>query len=186
MPARQRAALALRAALTFSCAVLVHGAVHAAGSGSFVWDSPAHGIMAAVALALLGFACVQLGVFRAAAERRRRLALLRDAVAAGPWSTLSAVATQAALAAALLAAEGAALSPHRLAAALLCGLIALALTTCALRASSRRIVDFLVAFFRACDRTRVAIALRTTGAGLVRVAVAYRLFPANRPPPAVA
>ena len=186
MPARLRAALALRAALTFSCAVLVHGAVHAAGSGSFVWDSPAHAVMAAAALALLGGTCIPLGLFAPSAERRRRLALLRGAFSSGPWSTLAAVATQAALAAALLAAEGAELSPHRIAAAIVCGLIALALTTFALRGSSRRIVLFLAAFFSARERTRAAFARRTREDAFVRAAVAFRMFPANRPPPAVA
>ena len=186
MSARQRAALALRAALTFSCAVLVHGAVHAAGSGSFVLDSPAHGIMAACALALLGGACIPMGVFAAPAERRRRLALLRAAVAPGRWTILAALLTQVALAVALLGAEGATISPHRVVAAVVCGVVALALTTLALRFSSRRIADFLSAIFAACDRTRAVVALRTTDAGVVRVLVAFRMFPANRPPPVVA
>jgi len=186
MSARRRAALAMRAALTFSCAVLVHGAVHAAGSGSFVLDSPAHGIMVACALALLAGACVPAGLFAPAAERRRRLALLRSALAPGRSSTFAAIITQVALAVALLGAEGASLSPHRILAAAVCGVVALVITTLALRASGRRIADFLAAFFAACDRTCAAVALRTTDAGVVRVLVAFRMFPANRPPPVVA
>jgi len=186
MPARRRAALALRAALTFSCAVLVHGAVHAAGSGSFILDSPAHGIMLAVALALLAGACIPMGLFAAPAERRRRLALLRDATAPGKWSTLSAALTQGLLAAALLGAEGASLSPDRIAAAIVCGVVALFATTLALRGSARRIVALLAAFTTTRDRTRAAFVPRATDAGITRVLVPFRLFAANRPPPAVA
>lgn len=185
MAARHGAALALRAALTFSCAVLVHGAVHAAGSGSFAWDSPAHAAMLACALVLLGGASIPMGLFASPSERRRRLALLRARQCAGPWSTMAAIATQAALATALLAAEGASLSPDRIVVAMFCGLAALAATTFALRGSSRKIAALLAACFATCDRTRAAFTARATDAGITRILVPYRLFAANRPPPAV-
>ncbi len=139
MLARRRAAFALRGALTFSCAVLVHGAVHAVGDRSFVWDSPAHGVMLAVALALLAGVAVPLGLVGPRRERRRRLALVR--AAPGPLERAAgspaAVAGQAVLAAALLAAEGAVARARPAALALASGLVALLCSTLLLAAGGR-------------------------------------------------
>ena len=146
MTPRRRAAFALRGALTFACAVLVHGAVHAVGDRSFMWDSPAHGVMLVVALALLAGVAGSLGWTGPRRERRRRLALLRASL--GPLGARGLAAgalAQAAFAAVLLGAEGAELAPDRLALALACGLVALLCSTLLLAAGGAQVVRLLVA-----------------------------------------
>ncbi len=128
MRPQRQAAFGLWAALTFSCAVVVHGVIHAVGAHAFVWDSPAHVVMLAVAVGLLTGVAVPLGIVGPARERRRRLALVRAGLGPmRPALVLFGLAVQAGLAVALLAAEGAAIEPDRLAVTLLCGLVALRL-----------------------------------------------------------
>jgi hypothetical protein len=187
MTPRRRAAFALRGALTFSCAVLVHGAVHAVGDRSFVWDSPAHGVMLALALALLAVVAVPLGLVGPRAERRRRLALVRAALGPASAGGLAAgIAGQAAIAAALLGAEGASLAPERLLPALLSGLLALLCTTLLLAAGGERVVALLVALATVSARSAAPVAARRRLAPRLRAAEPYRLFVPNRPPPLAA
>jgi hypothetical protein len=187
MTPRRRAAFALRGALTFSCAVLVHGAVHAVGARSFVWDSPAHAVMLACALALLAAVAVPLGLAGPRAERRRRLALVRSAL--GPPSArglAAGIAGQAAIAAALLGAEGAVLAPDRLLLALASGLVALLCTTLLLAAGGERVVALLAALATASVRSAAPAAARRRRAPRLRASDPYRLFVPNRPPPLAA
>jgi len=105
----------LWAALTFSCAVVVHGVIHAAGNHAFVWDSPAHVVMLIAALVMLAGVAFPLGLIGSAGERRRRLALVRAGLGPmRPALVVFGLAVQAGLAVALLAAEGAAIEPDRL------------------------------------------------------------------------
>lgn len=183
----RRSATALRAALTFSCAVLVHGAAHAAGDRGFAWDSPIHVALVAVALALLGGAAAALGFGRPAAERRRRLALVRAALPAGsPAGAARGLLAQAAIAGAIFLSEGTVVAPDRVALAVLCGLIALAVSTFVFRRGPRHIVAVLAALHEARERSAAAPP-RRTGAPLPALAAGdYRLFVPNRPPPLAA
>lgn len=187
MTPRRRAAFALRGALTFSCAVLVHGAVHAVGARSFVWDSPAHGLMLAAALALLAVVAVPLGLIGPPRERRRRLALVRAALGPlGPRGWAAGIAGQAAIAAALLGAEGASLAPERLLPALLSGLLALLCTTLLLAAGGERVVALLIALATTGVRPPAPATARRRLAPRLRAADPYRLFVPTRPPPLAA
>ena len=187
MPPRRRAALGLRAALTFSFAVLVHGAVHAAGSRSFSWDSPAHVVMLVVALGLLAGVAVQLGATRPSRERRRRVALVRAELGAPGWAGVVATgAAQAAIAVALLFAEGAALEPDRIVVAVVSGVLALLCAAFVFRTTRERVLSILVAFAAPSVPAPAVPRARRTPRALVRLTVAYRLFVPNRPPPALA
>jgi hypothetical protein len=184
MSPRRGAALGLWAALTFSAAVLVHGVVHAVGARTFVWDSPAHGVMLAAALALLAAVAAPLGLVGPASERRRRLALVRAALGpVTPGLAAFGLATQALLAALLLAAEGASLEPDRLALALLCGLIALLCSAFLFRAARDRVVGLLVALVAALTPAAPRTALRRFAPRPLAATDRYRLFVPNRPPP---
>lgn len=187
MSPRRRAALGLWAALTFSSAVLVHGVIHAVGARAFVWDSPAHTVMLVAALGLLAAVAAPLGLVGPDRERRRRLALVRAGLGpVTPGLAAFGLLTQAALAAALLAAENAALEPDRLALALLCGLVALLCTTFLFRAARDRVVALLVVFAEAITPATPRAALRRRNPRPVRATLPYRLFRPNRPPPALA
>jgi hypothetical protein len=187
MHPRRRAALGLRVALTFAFAVLVHGAIHAAGSGTFVWDSPAHVVMLLAALGLLGGVAVRLGVVGPARERRRRLALVRAGLGApAPLTVLAGALTQAAIAMALFLPEGIALEPDRIVAAALSGLLALACAAFVFRATRERVLATLVALASSAVRARPHGVTRRARRAVVRTTVAYRLFVPNRPPPAFA
>ena len=181
------AAFGLWAALTFSCAVLVHGVVHAVGSQAFVLDSPAHVVMLVVALGLLGGVAAPLGLVGRSRERRRRIALVRARL--GPL-TLGTAAfgaiVQAGVAALLLVAEGTSLEPGRLVLALACGLAALICTAFVFRGTRDRVVALLAAFAAALDQTTAPPPLRRTAVRPVRATVPYRLFVPNRPPPLTA
>lgn len=181
------AAFGLWAALTFSCAVLIHGVVHAVGARAFVWDSPAHAVMLAVAVGLLAAVVAPLGLAGSARERRRRLALVRAAL--GPPSLRTAafsLLTQAGIAAALLAAEGASLEPGRLASALLCGAVALLCSAFLFRATRDRVVALLVALVATVARATPPTGLRVRRPRPVAATAPYRLFVPNRPPPLTA
>jgi hypothetical protein len=187
MPARRRAAFGLWTALTFSSAVVVHGVVHAVGSRAFEWDSPAHVGMLVGAIGLLGTVVVRLGVFGAASDRRRRLALVRSALAPATTSfALVGLLTQILIAVALFVPEGVGLDPERLVSAIACGLIALLCSAFWLRATGERVVSFLVA----CCALRIAAAPRTALARTVieplRATAPYHLFMPTRPPPTFA
>jgi hypothetical protein len=178
------AAFGLWAALTFSCAVLVHGVVHAVGAQAFVWDSPAHAVMLAAALGMLAAVAVPLGLVGPARERRRRLALVRARL--GPRTAGTAafgLVTQAAIAGLLLAAEGAALEPARLAMALACGLVALLCSAFVFRATRDRVVALLAAFAATTDTATAPPPLRRLALRPAPATVPYRLFVPNRPPP---
>jgi len=178
------AAFGLWAALTFSCAVVVHGVVHAVGAQAFVWDSPAHVVMLAAALGLLAAVAAPLGLVGRARERRRRLALVRARL--GPFTPATAAfgaLTQAGIAALLLAAEGASLEPGRLAMALACGLVALICSAFLFRAARDRVVAVLAAFAAAADLATPPPAPRRLALRPARATVPYRLFVPNRPPP---
>jgi hypothetical protein len=178
------AAFGLWAALTFSCAVLVHGVIHAVGAQAFVWDSPAHVVMLAVALGLLAAVAAPLGLVGPARERRRRLALVRARLGPPGLATAAFGAlTQAAVAVLLLVAEGASLEPARLAIALACGLVALACSAFLFRATRDRIVALLAAFAAAADKATAPPRLRRLALRPARATVPYRLFVPNRPPP---
>jgi len=179
------AAFGLWAALTFSCAVLVHGVIHAVGARAFVWDSPAHVVMLAVALGLLAAVAAQLGLAGPARERRRRLALVRANL--GPVTVATAgfgALTQAGIAVALLAAEGASIDPERLGLTLICGLVALLCSALLFRATQDRVVAVLVAFAAAVPPETGRTALRRFAPRPACASVPYRLFVPNRPPPA--
>ncbi len=178
------AAFGLWAALTFSCAVLVHGVIHAVGARAFVWESPAHVAMLAVALGMLAVAAVPLGLVGPARERRRRIALVRARL--GPATPLTAafgLLTQAGVAGLLLIAEGASLEPARLAMALVCGLVALLCSACLFRTTRDRVAALLAAFAAAADQTTAPPLQRRLALRPARATVPYRLFVPNRPPP---
>jgi len=181
------AAFGLWAALTFSCAVLVHGVIHAVGARAFVWDSPAHVVMLAAALGLLAAVAAALGLAGPARERRRRLALVRAGL--GPLTPATAAVgllTQAGIAFALLAAEGESLDRERLVLALACGLIALLCAAFLFRATRDRVVALLVAIVAAVAPATPRAALRRCTPRPACASVPYRLFVPNRPPPALA
>ncbi|HEV2741308.1 MAG TPA: hypothetical protein VGU66_22300 [Candidatus Elarobacter sp.] len=181
------AAFGLWAALTFSCAVLVHGVIHAVGARAFVWDSPAHAVMLAVALGLLAGVAARLGLTGPARERRRRLALVRAGL--GPVTPATAVfglLIQAGIAVALLAAEGASLDPQRLGLTLICGLAALLFSALLFRATRDRVVALLVALVAVVAPAAERAAVRRCAPRPAEASVPYRLFVPNRPPPAVA
>ncbi len=179
------AAFGLWAALTFSCAVLVHGVIHAVGAAqAFVWDSPAHVVMLAAALGMLAAVAGPLGLAGAARERRRRLALVRARL--GPPTLATAafgLLVQGAVAVLLLAAEGASLEPDRLATAAVCGLLALLCSAFVFRATRDRVVALLVAFAAAADQATAPPIIRRPALRPARATVPYRLFVPNRPPP---
>ena len=181
------AAFGLWAALTFSCAVLVHGVIHAVGAGAFVWDSPAHLVMLVAALGMLAAVAVPLGLVGRARERRRRLALVRARLGRlTPATAAFGALVQAAIAILLLAAEGASLEPARLGAALVCGLVALVCTAFLFRAGRDRVVALLAAFATAADQTTAPPPVRRLALRPARATVPYRLFVPNRPPPLAA
>jgi hypothetical protein len=187
MTPRRRAAFGLWAALTFSAAVLVHDAIHAAGSRSFVWDSPAHVVMFLTALGLLGGVAARLGVVGPARERRRRLALERAAL--GPVRPAVAVfglGVQGGLAGLFFLAEGASLDPERIGLALLCGLLALLCSAFLFRATRDRVVALLVALVATVIPAPPAATRRRRTPRPLRATAPYRLFVPNRPPPIAA
>ncbi|HEY0614994.1 MAG TPA: hypothetical protein VGC96_10155 [Candidatus Elarobacter sp.] len=187
MSPRRRAAFGLWAALTYSAAVLVHGVVHAAGTRTFAWDTPAHIVMLVTALGLLAGVAVSLGAVGPAGERRRRLALVRAALGpVGPAVAVFGAAVQAALAALLFLAEGASLDPERLAVALLCGLVALLVSAFLFRATRDRVVAVLVALLATVAPAAPRGAVRRRAVRPLRATVPYRLFVPNRPPPIAA
>ena len=187
MAHQRRAAVGLWAALTFSSAVLVHGVIHAIGDRAFVWDSPAHGIMLAAALALLAGVTVPLGLLGPSRDRRRRLALVRAALGSpGPAIVGIGLLTQAGIAALLLTAEGASLAPDRLVTALVCGLAALLVSGFLFRVTRERVVALLVALAADVHPAAPRAALRRGFRRPARATVPYRLFVPNRPPPALA
>jgi hypothetical protein len=187
MTPRRRAAFGLWAALTFSCAVLVHGALHAAGERSFSFDSPQHVVMSLAALGLLLAVAVPLGLVGAPRERRRRLALVRASL--GPLTprvVALGMLAQAALAVLLFAPEGAFLEPDRLVQGLLCGLIALLCSAFLFRATRDRVVALLTALVTALAPALPRTTLRRRAPRPARATVPYRLFIPNRPPPLAA
>jgi hypothetical protein len=187
MRPQRQAAFGLWAALTFSCAVVVHGVVHAVGDHTFVWDSPAHVVMLAVAVALLAGVALPLGLVGPARERRRRLALVRAGL--GPMRPALfafGLAVQAGLAAALLAAEGAAIEPDRLVVALLCGLVALLCSGFLFRATGDRVIELLARLIENAAPASPQTTLRRRAPRRAAATVAYRLFVPSRPPPAFA
>ena len=178
------AAFGLWAALTFSCAVLVHGVVHAVGAQGFVWDSPAHVLMLAVAVGMLGAVAAPLGLVGSERERRRRLALVRAQLArSGRRTAAFGLLSQAGIAGLLLAAEGASIEPGRLAAALACGLVALLCSAFLFRATRDRVVALLAAFAAVLDHAAAPPPVRRLALRPARATVPYRLFVPNRPPP---
>lgn len=187
MAPQRRAALGLWAALTFSLAVIVHGAIHAAGSPDFVWDSPAHVAMLAAALGLLAAAVVPLGLIGPGAERRRRLALVRAGLGpVGPLTLAVGALVQALTAVLLLAAEGISLQPDRLIMAIACGLLALLCSAFLFRAARDRAVAALVTIVAVAPPAAPALARRRRVAPRLAATIAYRLFVPNRPPPMLA
>ena len=185
MSSRRRAALGLWVALTFSFAVLVHGVIHAAGSGGFVWDSPFHVVLGTVALVLLAAACARLGLAAPAAERRRRIALVRaDLRPFSRGTVLFGAVAQLAIALLILLPEGVSLDPDRTVAAALAGLVALVLSALLLRAARDRVVALLVAVVANVAPAPAPRTARRRGAHCVAHAgIAFRLFAPNRAPP---
>ena len=95
------AAFGLWAALTFSCAVVVHGVIHAVGTRAFVWDSPAHVAMLAVALGLLAVVAAPLGLV----GRAREVAALAGSTPVS-IDALEAIEGDAAIRAVVITGEG--------------------------------------------------------------------------------
>ncbi len=188
MSPRRRAAVGLWVALTFSFAVLVHGVLHAVGSRSFEWDSPAHVAMTVAALALLGLMAWHLGAAAPASERRRRVALLRAELRPIARRTvLAGAALQAAIAVLLLLAEGQSLDANRVVPAIFAALLALLCSALLLRAARDRVVALLVAFAEAVAFASPPYASRRLRpARVARAGIAFRLFVPNRAPPAFA
>ena len=181
------AAFGLWAALTFSCAVVVHGVIHAVGAQAFVWDSSAHLVMLAAALAMLIAVAGPLGLVGPARERRRRIALVRARLGPPTLATAAFGAlVQAGIAVLLLAAEGAALEPGRLTMSLACGLVALLCSALLFRATRDRVVALLAAFAAVLDQATAPPPVRRLALRLARATVPYRLFVPNRPPPPTA
>jgi purine-cytosine permease-like protein len=184
MRPQRLAAFGLWAGLTFSCAVGVHGVIHAVGDRGFVLDSPAHVLELAVALGLLGAVAAPLGLIGAPRERRRRLALVRAGLGRpGPALVLFSLALQGGIAVALMAAEGAAVEPDRLAVTLLCGLLALLCSAFVFRATRDRVVALLARLVESAAPAAPRATLRTFVPRLAAATVPYRLFVPNRPPP---
>ncbi|MBV8369226.1 MAG: hypothetical protein JO036_09940 [Candidatus Eremiobacteraeota bacterium] len=184
---RRRSGLGLWAGLTFSSAVLVHGAVHAAGERSFVWDSPQHVVMSVVALGLLAAVAAPLGLVGTRRERRRRLALARASLGpVTPRLLLGGAAAQAALAVLLFAPEGAFLEPDRVVQAVVCGLVALLCCAFLFRATRDRVVALLTALVTGLEDALPRATLRRRVPRPARATVPYRLFIPNRPPPLAA
>ena len=94
--------------------------------------------------------------------------------------------TQAGVAALLLAAEGAAIDPSRLAVAVLCGLAALLCSAFVFRATRDRVFALLAAFAAVLDHATAPPPLRRLALRPARATVPYRLFVPNRPPPLAA
>lgn len=185
MRAQRLAAFGLWAALTFSCAVVVHGVIHAVGDRGFVLDSAAHVLELTVALGLLAAVAAPLGLVGSPRERRRRLALVRAGLGpARPALLLFGLALQGGIAVALMAAEGASVEPDRLALTLLCGLVALLCSALVFRATRDRVIALLEQLVVATSAPEVPRALlRTAVPRLAAATVPYRLFVPNRPPP---
>jgi hypothetical protein len=187
MTPQRRAAFGLWAALTFSFALLVHGAIHAAGGESFVWDSPDHLVMLAAAFGLLGSVAVPLGLVGPARERRRRLALVRAMLGpVTPRVVAFGMLVQAALAVLLFAPEGVTFEPDRIAQAIVSGLIALLCSAFLFRATRDRVVALLSALVTALAPAPPRATLRRRAPRPARATVPYRLFVPNRPPPLAA
>jgi hypothetical protein len=187
MRPQRQAAFGLWAALTFSCAVVVHGVIHAVGDHAFAWDSPAHVVMLVAAVAMLAGVALPLGLVGPARERRRRLALVRAGLGPmRPVLILFGLAMQAGLAVALLAAEGATIEPDRLVVSILCGLVALLCSGFLFRATRDRVIELLVRLIESAAPVSPRTALRRRAPLRASATVAYRLFVPNRPPPAFA
>ena len=180
------AAFGLWAALTFSCAVVVHGVVHAVGAQAFVWDSPAHVVMLAVALGMLRAVAAPLGLVGPARERRRRLALVRAQLGPGRLAHrgVRRCSPRPGSPALLLAAEGAVASslagsrPRWRAGSPRCSA-----RRCLFRATRDRVVALLAAFAAAADQATAPPPVRRLALRPARATVPYRLFVPNRPPP---
>jgi hypothetical protein len=97
-----------------------------------------------------------------------------------------ALGTQGALAAVLLIAEGAALEPQRLAVALGCGLVALAISALVFAGSTRRVVALLADLSAARERDAAPPVTPRRAASVLRISADFRLFVPNRPPPLAA
>ncbi len=185
MSPRRRAALGLWVALTFSFAVLVHGVIHAVGSGGFVWDSPVHVAMGAIALLLLAGASARLGLRGPARERRRRIALVRaDLRPLSRGTLLCGAVTQLAIALLVLLPEGASLDADRTIPAVFAGVLALVLSALLLRATRDRVVTLLLAAVACVAAAPLPRAARcTASARIPRAGISFRLFVPNRAPP---
>ncbi len=134
----------LTGALVYAFAVVVHAIVHAIGEEGMVLGSLPHALMLASALAALAAAGRAAGIGAAARERRRRLGLIRASLRGSSLSTVVAiVAVEAALAAGLLALEGAELAPDRILPAAIAGVVALVVTACLARSTGERIVALI-------------------------------------------
>jgi len=187
MRPQRQAAFGLWAALTFSCAVVVHGVIHAAGNHAFVWDSPAHVVMLIAALVMLAGVALPLGLIGSAGERRRRLALVRAGLGpVRPALVVFGLAVQAGLAVALLAAEGAAIEPDRLVVTLVCGFVALVCSGFVFRATRDRVIELLTRLIESVAPAPARATLRRHAPRRAFATVAYRLFVPSRPPPAFA
>ena len=187
MRSQRQAAFGLWAALTFSCAVVVHGVIHAAGDHTFVWDSPAHVVMLVAALAMLAGVALPLGLVGRARERRRRMALVRAGLGPmRPALIVFGLAVQAGLAVALLAAEGATIEPDRLVVTLLCGFVALLCSGFLFRATRDRVIELLTRLIESVAPASPRATLRRRAPRRAAATITYRLFVPNRPPPAFA
>jgi hypothetical protein len=122
------------------------------------------------------------------ADRRRRLALARSAVArTGRRSVLAACVLQLGLAAGTLMLEGAAFSGMQLIIAVAAALLAVLAGSLALRSVERRILGLIDTVFVSPERQREAPRRRGIGAPvLVATERLYVLFVPKRPPPTFA
>jgi hypothetical protein len=132
----------MTAGLIYPFAVLVHAVVHLVGSELPVGLSVPHVLMLVSALATLAAGGRSIGIGAGTWERRRRVALVRADLRRFSLPSLGIiVVAEAALAAALLALEGAALDAHRLLPAILAGLLTLVLSAAFVRCTGERIAS---------------------------------------------
>jgi hypothetical protein len=144
MTRRVPRAAVLTGALVYAFAVLVHAVVHAIGDEGMVLGSLPHALMLTSALAALAAAGRAAGIGAAPRERRRRVALIRASLRGSSLQAIVAiVAAEAALAAGLLALEGAELAPERILPAAIAGVVALVVSACLARSTGERIVALL-------------------------------------------
>ncbi|GAC1580149.1 MAG: hypothetical protein NVS3B7_14610 [Candidatus Elarobacter sp.] len=154
-----------------------------AGCNWAVLLRPAHLALLALLLGGASAAAYGLGYGLPAAERRRRLGLVRAGLRVDRQPLLATAAgavVQAMIVMTTLSLDGSALHPTRIALALVAGILAIVFGALAIRIAERHIVDLALA------RPRRSSARAGTNRSIVRPlrsTRAYALFRPNRAPP---